>query len=353
MFDLLNHYNVFLNFFSFGSMLVTFFTFFFAVFFFTIRNRSPYTTALALAFLFFGFFNLGYWISSMIYHPAAAAHRFLTLGFVYPSLLYIAQFLFLFPESTHPKIRKVFLFVQWAIGFVIITIFYFLTRNVEYKFHFTGHYWDYDAEYISRIGAYFIMLFVLLIAVVGIWRIILIRKNKKYRNALIIYAISILVGAVVPAVLNTMSRDGAVDRGVFINALVIFEVLAFFAVVILYINVTEDRTTFMAKIVGITIVTFLLLMQGLAYITLGDKEKEYDALRIENLEKAIKAEIYPSEMVYLLKYDLKNHEYNYLYSREDYFKASNNIKIPFEYYLSDLENTAFYERIKNYEGKKL
>lgn len=351
MFDLLNHYNVFLNFLSFGSMLVTFFTFFFAVFFFTIRNRSPYTTALAQAFLFFGFFNLGYWISAMIYHPAAAAHRFLTLGFVYPSLLYIVQFQFLFPESTHPKIRKLFLFVQWAIGFVIITIFYFLTRNVEYKFHFTGHYWDYDAEYISRIGAYFIMLFVLLIAVVGIWRIILLRKNKKYRNALIIYTISVLVGAVVPAILNTMSRDGAVDRGVYINALVIFEVLAFFAVVILYINVTEDRTTFMAKIVGITIVTFLLLMQGLAYITLGDKEKEYDALRIENLEKAIKAEIYPPEMVYLLKYDLKNHEYNYLYSREDYFKASNNIKIPFEYYLSDLENTAFYERIKNYEGK--
>jgi hypothetical protein len=56
-------------------------------------------------------------------------------------------------------------------------------------------------------------------------------------------------------------------------------------------------------------------------------------------------------MVYLLKYDLKNHEYNYLYFAEDYFKASNNIKIPFEYYLSDLENTAFYERIKNYEGK--
>jgi hypothetical protein len=90
-------------------MLVTFFTFFFAVFFFTIKNRSPYTTALALAFLFLGFFNLGYWISAMIYYPAAAAHRFLTLGFVYPSLIYIAQFLFLFPESTHPNTKGFFI----------------------------------------------------------------------------------------------------------------------------------------------------------------------------------------------------------------------------------------------------
>ncbi|GIX42416.1 MAG: hypothetical protein KatS3mg129_2149 [Leptospiraceae bacterium] len=175
-----------------------------------------------------------------------------------------------------------------------------------------------------------------------------ISKNKKSRNAILIYTISVLIGAVIPGILNTLSRDGVVDRGIYVNALVILEVLAFFAVVILYINVTEDRTTFMAKIIGITLVTFLLLMQGLAYITLGDKEKEYDALRIENIEKAIKAQIYHPEMVYLYKYDLNNHEHYYVYTREDYFKSSEKDKIPFQFFLADLENTAFYENIKNY-----
>jgi tetratricopeptide (TPR) repeat protein/HAMP domain-containing protein len=351
MFDLLNQHNIYFNFLSFGSMLATSFAFFFFVFLLSIKQKSPYTVALAKTSFYQGFFYAGYFISAMIYHPAAADHRLMTVGFIYPALIYFLQFVFLFPENTWPKIQKSFLVVQWIIGLGLLVIFYYITRTAEYKFHFTGHYWDYDAEFISKIVAYFIMLYIFLTPIVGIIKIIHYRKEKKYRNALILYIITMMIGTIAPGILNTLSRDGVVERGIFLNVLVISVVTMLFILSVLYINVTEDRTTFMAKIIGITLVTFLLLMQGLAYITLGDKEKEYDALRVEYVEKAIKSNIYHPEMVYLYKFDLINHENYYIYTREDYFRSSEKDKIPFQFYLADLENTAFYVKIKNYDGE--
>lgn len=348
--DLLNQFNIYLNFLSFGSMLATSFAFFFFAFLFNIKQKSPYTLALAKTSLYQGFFYSGYFISAMIYHPAAADHRLLTVGFIYPALIYFLQFIFLFPENTWPRVQKGFLYVQWIIGLSLLGIFYYITRTADYKFHFTGHYWDYDAEFISKIVAYFIMLYILLSPIVGIVKIIKYRKEKKYRNALILYIITMMIGTIAPGALNTLSRDGVVPRGVFLNVLVISVVTMLFILTVLYINVTEDRTTFMAKIIGITLVTFLFLMQGLAYITLGDKEKEFDALRVEHTEKAIISKIYNPDMVYLYKYNLNNSDHDYLYLRDDYFNGSEKDKVYFEYLLPDLENTSFYEKIKNYNG---
>ncbi len=332
-------------------MLATSFAMFFFVFLVAIKNKSSYTKALANTSLMQSFFYSGYFISALIYHPVAAEHRLLTVGFIYPALLYFLQFIFLFPENTWPKVQKAFYYTQWTIGLILLGVFYYITRSVDLKFHFTGHYWDFDAEFISKIVAYFIMLYILLIPIVGIIKIIKYRKEKRYRNALIIYLIAVVLGTIPPGALNTLSRDGVVDRGVFLNVMVLSVVFMLFIISILYINNTEDRTTFMAKIIGITLVTFLLLMQGLAYITLGDKEKEFDILRIESINKAIKTQDYNPEMVYLFQYNVNNKDSSYLYAREDYFKNSEQNKVQYQYYLSDLMNTVFYERIKNYEGE--
>lgn len=347
MIEFLNKYHIYLNFLTFGSMLATSFAFFFMAFLIRIKDKSPYTVALAKTSFYQGFFYMGYFISALIYHPLAAEHRLMTVGFIYPALIYFLQFIVLFPENTWPKVQKAFLYTQWIIGLALLGIFFYITRTADFKFHFTGHYWDYDVEFISKIVAYFIMLYIFLPIVIGIIRIVYYRKNKKFRNALILYLFSMVIGTIAPGVLNTLSRDGVVERGVFLNVLVISVVTMLFILTVLYINITEDRTTFMAKIIGITLVTFLLLMQGLAYITLGDKEKEFDLLRIEYLEKAILSKDYYPEMVYLYKYDLDKKERSYIYAREDYFNTEEKNKINFDFYVYDLENTAIYEKIKN------
>ncbi|MFN3604779.1 MAG: SpoIIE family protein phosphatase [Leptonema sp. (in: bacteria)] len=347
MLELLNQFHVYLNFLSFGSMLAASFAFFFFTFLITIKDKSPYTVALAKTSFYQGFFYIGYFISAMFYHPLAAEHRLLTVGFIYPALIYFLQFVFLLPENTWPKVQKAFLYAQWIVGLLLLGIFFYITRNADFKFHFTGHYWDYDAEFISKIVAYFIMLYIFLTPIVSIIKIIHYRKVKKYRNALILYMITMLIGTVAPGILNTLSRDGVVERGIFLNVLVISVVTMLFILSVLYINITEDRTTFMAKIIGITLVTFLLLMQGLAYITLGDKEKEYDLLQVEYVEKSIVAKEFHPNLVYLYKYDLDTKEADYIYTREDYFKTEEKNKVDFDKYIHDLENVAIYEKIKN------
>lgn len=345
--DFLNQHYIYLNFLSFGSMIAVSFALFFFAFLFAIKEKSPYTIALAKTCLYQGFFYSGYFISALFYHPMAADHRLLTVGFIYPALIYFLQFIFVFPENTWPKIQKGFLYIQWIIGLILLIVFFAITRKADFKFHFTGHYWDYDAEFISKIVAYFIMIYIFLTPLVGIIKIFYYRKEKKIRNALILYIISMLIGTVAPGILNTLSRDGVVERGIFLNVLVISVVTMLFVLTILYINITEDRTTFMAKIIGITLVTFLLLMQGLAYITLGDKEKEFDDLRMEYVEKAILTNNFHPEMVYLYQYDLKKEEGSYLYTREDYFKLPEKDKVDLDLYLYDLENTSVYEKIKD------
>ncbi|MCS7206223.1 MAG: SpoIIE family protein phosphatase [Leptospiraceae bacterium] len=350
MFDFLNYYNIFFNFLSFGSLLISALALFFYFFLLSIKDKSEYTKALANTYLLQAFFYSGYFFSAVIYHPIAANHRLLTVGFIYPALLYYLQFILLYPENTWVRFQKFIKYTQWIVGLAIVGIFFFETRTSEYKFHFTGHYWDFDVEHLSKIVAYFILLYILLIPIVGVIRAYKFRQNKKHRNLLLLFVLILLIGTLAPGILNTLSRDGVVGRDVFLNTLTLSVVTMLFLLAILYINTTDDRTTFMAKIVGITLVTFSFLMQGVSYFTLNEKEKEYDELKKEHVEKAILIRKYHPEMVYLFQHDLNKNESRYLYTREDYFFADPKDKVNFSLYLTDIKNTAFYERIKNYEG---
>ncbi|RME91395.1 MAG: HAMP domain-containing protein, partial [Candidatus Hydrogenedentota bacterium] len=124
------------------------------------------------------------------------------------------------------------------------------------------------------------------------------------------YLIGILIGmgltAVVPFFTNIQSRIGALDRGTHLTLTVIFFVSGIFLVTILYINGTKDKTTFMAKIVGITIVTVLFMMQGLAWLFLTMREHSFDTLMNEKVRS-----IYELKLKGLPSYaDLKDAEFS-------------------------------------------
>ena len=68
------------NFFSFGTLLVTIFTFALAYFFLTLPNKSESTFHLGIGFLFLAFFNTGYFLAAFCYHPIAAYHRWITVS---------------------------------------------------------------------------------------------------------------------------------------------------------------------------------------------------------------------------------------------------------------------------------
>ncbi len=344
MIELLNRYDIYFNFFSFGTLLVTVFSGFLAVFTLTIKQKSRPTIDLGLMYFWFALFFLGYFVAAVVYSPLAVYHRYMTLGFIFPALIHLVQWILRYPENTHPRLRRGFLIVQYLLAIGMISAFIWKTQTVPIKFHFNGHYWDFDAETISRYGAYLIMAYIFLAPVIGAWKATIVTE-KKDRYTIIGLVASLVAGAAVPAILNTLSRDGVVDRGFYLNALVLLSIVAFFSITILFLNTTTDRTTFMAKIVGICMVTFLLLFQGMAYVSMEDREKEYDQIRLQYLIRAVEGGTIESELGYLYVYDTTKGRGELKYTHENYFNLPEERRIDFSHAEIEYRNTALYEEI--------
>ncbi|MBW7857417.1 MAG: HAMP domain-containing protein, partial [Leptonema sp. (in: Bacteria)] len=317
-----------------------------------IKQKSKSTIDLGIAFFWFMFFYLGYFIAAAIYTPAAANHRFLTAGFILPGFLQITQWVLRYPENTHPRFQKVLLWTQWAVAIVITGAFYVKTRGVVIKFWPNGHYFDFDAETISKIVAIFIMVYLFIFIFTSIWKAVII-KNKRSRYAIIGVLISIIIGAMVPSILNTMSRDGSVDRSLYLNSLVLMSIIAFFGITIIFMNTTDDKTTFMAKIVGISMVTFLILFQGMAAISMEDRENEYDQIQLQYLIRAVEGGAIEPNMAYLYVHNTKSNTGELKYSHKNYFDSPSENLIDFRYAEIEYQNTALYEELKRLDPNQI
>ncbi|HMV78224.1 MAG TPA: SpoIIE family protein phosphatase [Leptospiraceae bacterium] len=330
--------SVYTNFFSFDMILCTAFTFLVGLFLITLPGKSKSTIQLAMVFLPLSLFNLSYIYSTLIYHPAAAFHRWGTVLLIFPTILHFVQWIFYYPEDTHPKIRRIFLAVQYFLGLSTFAVFAATTYNAPKKFHFTGHYWDFDAENISKFVGILIFAYGILVIPVAIWKFIEL-KGRKERWVVLKMSGGILVSTLVPAFTNVLSRDGIMDRGTFMVLFATMTILGFFYVVLVYFNSTQDKTTFMGKIVGISLVSFLLMMQGLSFVTMKDRENDYDTLRLENAGRALEGGEKNQDIQYILKI---KPESNSLLTEFDTSKVE-HLDLPLV--KVDLLNTVIYEKI--------
>ena len=327
------------NFFSFGTLLVTIFTFAFAYFFLTLPNKSDSTFHLGIAFLFLAFFNTGYFVAAFCYHPIAAYHRWITGGFVLPAILHFGQFFFKYPKDTNPKLSGRVLKIMWAVAILVDIIFIAGTWSANRKFHFTGHYWDFDAEPISKMLAALIAIYsIISFLLIGAWKIYIVKT--KERSVLIKLLIAMLIAAITPNITNIMSRDGALDRSAYLISLTLFFVIGFFIISIVYVNSTKDRTTFMVKIVGLTLVTLLIIMQASSFYSMKDKDLDYDTLRLENMTRILEGGDKYKDTKYMIQLSLDELEIQ----KKDY-PSSINLDLPLVEV--DFRNTVIYEDIKN------
>ncbi len=329
--------NLYFNFYSFGTLLVTIFTVFLAIFYLTLKNKSESTFHLGLAFFYLSLFNFGYFYAACFYHPDAAYHRWFTGGFILPAILHFGQFFFYFPKNTHPKVAKIALYVQYAIALLVVTIFIFVTSKSGKKFHFTGHYWDFDAEPISKFLAIMIMLYSLVnFLVTGIWRAFTCEGKEK--AAVLLMVLSMTVAALLPNYTNIASRDGLMERSTYLLSLVLSFVSGFFLISIVYINTTIDRTSFMVKIVGVSLVTIMLIMQVVSLYTMKDQDSDYDTTKIDQINRIIHSNEYFQEAEFAISYDLNTNQWKKIY-------YSDVLNLDLETIRLDLLNTAIYEKI--------
>lgn len=333
--------NILLNFYTIGSLIPTAFTMLGMVFIFTIPNRSKASSSLGWMMTSLTFFHIGYVLASSIYSPLGSYHRWFTGISILFAVVFITRFFFYFLEERALKAGKWIYYSMFTVGVIHGIYFLISSLNAVQFFSFESHYWDFNMQQASKVVAYFIMIFVLIMILTGIWKTIVLKGRN--RRVMIITLLSFFISTVPPGILNTMSREGLIAHSVYINAYDILVVIALFSVIILFINNTKDRTSFMAKIIGISMVAFLLLMQVVNYMFMIEKENFYDQNKISQTARLIKNGYQSKDLLYLNRLNLSEKRI------EDVILKSNS-SIDKEHYLNEYlisHYFALFEKSRN------
>lgn len=341
--DFLTKHNIFLNYFSIGATIVFLFMILSGVFMLSLPHKAKSTTHMGIGFIFMALFTGGYVIAQSLYAPIGAYHRYLTVGFVTLAIVHFTQWAMRFPENTHAKLARGLLVVEWIGSLVGTAAFIYATTQTGPKYHFSAHYWDFDADKASKLVAYQIIAYIAIMVVVAVWRTIITKTKERWAIPLITFAL--LVASLVPSILNVQSRDGAVDRGTFILYFVLLIVSGFFLVILTYLNTTKDRSTFMVKIVGVTLVTFLIMMQFVSLFTMRDREEEFDALHIQYMFRALESRKIEPAIDYILKLDSRKNTIETVHTSSRYEGLAPDRRLEFSAGTVSMLNTRVYERI--------
>ncbi|MEM7179729.1 MAG: SpoIIE family protein phosphatase [Spirochaetota bacterium] len=331
--------NFYFNFYSFGALLVTIYTLLLAMFFLAMPNKSKSTFHLGMAFAFLFFFTFGYFFAAILYTPFAAYHRWLTGGFILLLLTHFGQFFFKYPRDINPKLSRITFIFSYVIAILVNITFFLGTYHSGKKYHFTGHYWDFDAPKLSVLLAVIIALFLIMnFIIIPMWKFFNTRGPEKY--TILKMMVAVLIAGTIPNITNIMSRDGALPRSTYLLSLVLFFVIGFFFVAIFYLNSTREKTTFMAKIVGLTLVSILLVIQGWGFYMFVEQDEEYDTLHIEKLLGTIRSQNSTGDLAYILRLDnMQNSFDTVLYPK--------SLQLDLELVAIDFKNTVIYETIYN------
>ncbi|TGK16166.1 SpoIIE family protein phosphatase [Leptospira kmetyi] len=331
--------NILLNYYSFGSLLSFLTSMLISGVFLFIDKKVSSTKHLALGAFLLGIFQFGYVFAAVLYHPFAAYHRWITAGLILPAILHIGQFVARYPENDFPRFNRITTIVLWIVALLAVGYFCFSTWNASVKYHFTAHHWDFNAENVSRTIAIIIFSYVFInFVAIPIWRIV--HLHGKTRWIIFGFMMSFLIGGTVPVVANLLSRDGYIERSIYLTSIVLLFMAAFFIILILYLNFSVEKTSFMLKIVGITFVTVLIIMQALVYISNQDKESEYDTLSQIHMERALEGGSVEDGISYVIKWNKSKNTF-------DQERYDSKIHPNQEQLEIDFKNTLLYEEIFN------
>jgi hypothetical protein len=283
---MLQSFNFYFNFFTIGALIPVIFYFFLSFFFLSIDKKSKSSFHIGMGSASMVLFNIGYVIAASITHPDAAFHRWLTAGIIMLAETHMTMFMFYINDEKHQRFGKILLIGQYIVAIAVSIYFYAATINAEKIFFVQGHYWDFNATDANRIVAYFIEAYIVVFIIVMLWKVLGTKNKSKW--ILLLLGISYLIEAIVPSIANIMSRNGLLDRGTYQITWDMFNILGFSMVTFIYINISKDRITFLGKIIGISLVSLLLVLQWFSYYSTTDQDKTYDELKLTQTSLLIK-----------------------------------------------------------------
>ncbi len=331
--------HVYFDFFAIGALIPAFLTGLLGYFFITMKSKSAASLHFGIAFIISTIFYFAYFFAAAIYHPYAAYHRWFTVVTVMIQILHFSLAVFSYPEVRFPRFRKIYISLVYLISISLMIYFFKESYNAGKVFQFAGHYWDFDADHASKIISPYFILLIFFIFVAGVWRAVVNRGIERW--AVLLMGSIIFVSLVIPGITNLLSRDGLLDRGTYQLTQNISSMLGVFIAVIIFLNTTKDRSSFMSKILIVTVITLLVMVQGFTYYSLQDQEKSFDLLLKSETHLSVRTDTFPDNMIYMVTYSQKDGTVSTKYTQGNKALTLNFSEIDHEFY-----NTFIYEKIK-------
>lgn len=295
----------FLNFFGVSILIGTlFYILVSAVIFFQVPDKSQATRFLGIAYFCSGLLAFAFFPPHSFYHPLLAWHRWLTVPSALLTHIFFAQVFYYFPEPKFTRAGRIIMVIQLLAAACITGVFYYATLGRSYEYSFAAQLWDFDSDDVSRLVAAGIAFNISHALIAGIVHTIARKGHRALMGALLA---ALTTALLFPTITNVMSRDGLLERDVHQTVLVLMSIIGLFSFLIIYLNNTRDRTTFMVKLVGISLVTFMVILVMVSSFAFADKESAYDSLHAERTSRLAVQQDYPVEdLRYVLSYSAKS-----------------------------------------------
>ena len=282
------------NFFTIGSIIATIFCFYIARLLLTIPDRSSASNHLGLAIFFLGLFHTGYFFSFSINDPISAYARWLVCPTAMFGAIELGRFFINFKDTDAKRKDRIFAYILY--GIVLIGEIYFIAAswNSTRIYYPQSHYADFILPGFYKVYSVSVFSYFIVFSITGILTYRRVSKEDKFTALAIL--IAFLIVTIIPGVLNALSRDGAVSRATYQASVDLLVVIGLFFVVIIYINNTDDKTTIISRITGISMATFMLVLQVIAFIAISNQENSYDRQKIQEARLATSSKQYSEEI---------------------------------------------------------
>jgi HAMP domain-containing protein/tetratricopeptide (TPR) repeat protein len=304
------------------------------------KGKTIPTFWLIGVFLSFTIMLLGYFLAYSIYHPIGAFHRYLTVFVLFGNASFVG-FSYYFPRNIHERESKYVISISFLIAIFAYLHFVFKTFQMEPIYNFDAHFYTFD--FGAQTAIFILLLFLISMVVLvrktihfssyeGIfkkWEVISSFPNFGYR---IIYGISrffigiiklynpigkdafhtrtffiILILLLITAISNILNKNGIISYYAYANYYSNSTLIICFAMLMAYINSSGEPTTFMVKLVGISLVTVLLVLGFISNLTLNLNEEVYNSEKISQvslIKEKISAKDFknlPEEILYIVQ----------------------------------------------------
>jgi hypothetical protein len=300
--------SIYMNAWGIATLVCSVFTLILVVFLFSLKSRQWATRSLGCMYIGAFIMDLGFFLGAVYPEPAGAYHRYLTVPGALMGAFFLIQFAFAFPRRFESKFARVYVF--WGVtGFCALVaigltaLFVLQTIDTKPGFVLAGQLFNFPKE-VGRSVARGILFEVFVFIVVATVKCYYLKGDE--RRTMVQMAVALLLATLGPGIVNLLHQRGALSHETFQQFFVLFTLIGYFVFTIVFINNTVDRTSFMTKILGISVVTMLLVIQGMSTVVTLQQEKHFDQIHSKNSREFLLNGELPIDAAYVLSYPGRN-----------------------------------------------